>query len=289
MSELPPDSPSELPPSEVTEPPPTDIPELPPVTEPEPEPEPPQPKRPSFRAGKAFATFALTIAGQFFTGIAVIVIAMLVAAATGAPFADSKFIEGLMKRWEVPLIVATVLVTALMTWVATRIWAWDLFRDRTEAGLGLRRTSSRWTLVGAGTGVAVAFCYFAIATWFVPFDPKTPLGPMAQFVASGVLARIVFTVIALTYAPLVEEFLFRGLLFKGFSASWGVVGGGAMVTILFVLLHLFETINYWPATLAIVTLAIAALIVRIRSGSLVPPVALHFAYNAVVVVGAFAS
>ncbi|MEA2462908.1 MAG: protease family protein [Acidobacteriota bacterium] len=287
MSDLPPDSTPELPPPDVTEPPPTDIPELPPVTEPEPDP--PQPKRASFRAGKAFAAFALTIGGQFFAGIAVMVVALIVAAATGASLGNSKVIERLMKRWEVPLIVASVLFTALMTYVAARIWAWDLVRDRTEAGLGLRRTSRRWILIAVGIGIVVALCFFAVATWLVPFDPKTPLGPMAQFVSGGMLARVVLALIALIYAPLVEEFLFRGLLFKGFSASWGVVGGGAVVTILFVLLHLFETINYWPATVAIVTLSLATLIVRIRSGSLVPPIALHFAYNTVVIASVFAN
>jgi membrane protease YdiL (CAAX protease family) len=276
---------SELPPDDVPELPPQDVPELPPTTEPEPQPEPPP--RPSFRAGKASASFALLIAGQFFTGIAVILIALIAAMGTGA-VADSKFVDGLVKRWEVPLIAATVFVSAIVAYVATRIWAWDLVRDRSDEGLGLRRVPRRWLLIAAGTGVAIAFCYFAVAMWLVPFDPKTPLGPLAQFASGGALSRVVFALIALVYAPLVEEFFFRGLLFKGFSASWGTIAGGAVVTVLFVLLHLFETINYWPATLAILSLSVSTLIVRIRSGSLYPSMALHFAYNAVVVGGVYA-
>jgi uncharacterized protein len=95
-------------------------------------------------------------------------------------------------------------------------------------------------------------------------------------------------VIALLYAPVIEELLFRGLLFKGFSASWGVKTAGVVVTVLFVVLHLFETINYWPATVAVTTMAIGTLLARIRTGSLIPSVAMHFAYNAAVVTGAYA-
>jgi membrane protease YdiL (CAAX protease family) len=284
MSDLPPDDVPELPPA--PELPPDPIPE--PAPPPDVAPLPPQPRPPHFGAGKAFASFALMFGAQFFTGLLVIVVAVIVAVAAGENVSGPQFMNKVMRTWDVPLIVGSALVTALTAWVCARIWAWDLVRDRTETGLGLRRVASKWIGIAAATGITVALCYFAVASWLVPFDPKTPLGPLAQFASGSPLARITFALIALIYAPLVEEFLFRGLLFKGFSTSWGVPAGGAVVTVLFVLLHLFETINYWPATVAILALSLTTLTLRIRSGSLLPSMTLHFAYNAVVVAGVYA-
>src|SRR5215213_309510 len=131
---------SELPSEDVPELPPEDVPELPPEVErqPEPAPEPQPPPRPSFRAGKAFASFALVLGGQFFTGIAVVILALIVAASTGTKF------DGLAGPWEAPTIAATVVISAIMAYVAARIWAWDLVRDRGDGGLGLRRVPHRW-------------------------------------------------------------------------------------------------------------------------------------------------
>ena len=88
---------------------------------------------------------------------------------------------------------------------------------------------------------------------------------------SGMAGRIAVGIAALFVAPPVEEFLFRGLLFKGFSESWGLTAGGIVVSALFVLLHIPETWHYWPANFAVAALAAATLITRRLTGSLFPP------------------
>jgi len=60
-------------------------------------------------------------------------------------------------------------------------------------------------------------------------------------------------------APFVEEFLFRGAL--------------------------LETRGYLPANFLIALLGVATLLARQYSGSLVPPICLHAAYNVVIVWG----
>ncbi|HJX26769.1 MAG TPA: CPBP family intramembrane glutamic endopeptidase, partial [Thermoanaerobaculia bacterium] len=106
--------------------------------------------------------------------------------------------------------------------------------------------------------------------------------------AAGGLSRIAWAVLALAFAPIVEEFLFRGLLLYGFTSSWGASAAAVAVTVLFVLLHLPETINYWPAIVAVSMLAIGTLAARQRTGSLFPAAALHLTYNLVLVVAVFA-
>jgi membrane protease YdiL (CAAX protease family) len=102
------------------------------------------------------------------------------------------------------------------------------------------------------------------------------------------MTRIAWAVLALVFAPLVEEFFFRGLLLRGFTSSWGRRIGGLIVTLLFIATHLFETFNYWPATLAILFLGIITLLARWSTGSLLPALAAHLAYNSIIVVAVFA-
>jgi len=71
----------------------------------------------------------------------------------------------------------------------------------------------------------------------------------------------------------------RGLLFKGFAESWGFVSAGVIVTALFVVTHFFEIAHYWPAALAILTLAIATLVVRLKTSSVASAILLHAGYN----------
>ncbi len=92
--------------------------------------------------------------------------------------------------------------------------------------------------------------------------------------------------LAVLIAPPIEEFMFRGVLWTGFSRSWGPVVAAIVVTLVFVVIHLTEAAGYPPALLSITAMAAAALAARIVTGSLVPPIFLHAAYNAVIVTSA---
>ena len=93
--------------------------------------------------------------------------------------------------------------------------------------------------------------------------------------------------LAVLIAPPIEELLFRGLMLRGLMASWGVTAAGVVVTTLFFVLHLFEAVRYWPAMVAILTLSVATLGVRLRTGSVVAATAVHAAYNAALAVAVY--
>jgi membrane protease YdiL (CAAX protease family) len=115
----------------------------------------------------------------------------------------------------------------------------------------------------------------------VPTDWKG--GTLARFIAENPDARVALAAIAMLYAPLFEELLFRGLMLRGMTASWGVRAAGIVVTVLFFLLHLPETFGYWPASLAILGISVVTLFARLRTGSLAPAIAAHFGYNLIAV------
>lgn len=103
-------------------------------------------------------------------------------------------------------------------------------------------------------------------------------------------ARLIFATymacqfLAIIVAPPLEEFLFRGVLFSGMARSLGPTIAALLVTAVFVVIHLPETIHYWPSAVAVLLLGATVRLMRIRSESLGPAITLHLAYNLVLVV-----
>lgn len=84
----------------------------------------------------------------------------------------------------------------------------------------------------------------------------------------------------LFWAPVVEEVMFRGVLYRALRARWGWVAAGGASGLLFACWHSYWP--YWPLHF-VAGFGYAAL--REWRGSLVAPVVAHFAYNATVSFG----
>ncbi|HWP07932.1 MAG TPA: CPBP family intramembrane glutamic endopeptidase [Polyangiaceae bacterium] len=91
-------------------------------------------------------------------------------------------------------------------------------------------------------------------------------------------ARVWLTVLAVVAAPLFEEFVFRGILYRGFRRSFAAPLAALMSAVVFALVH--------PAAsaLPVFCMAFLAAVVYERFRWLFAPIATHVTYNAVVVV-----
>lgn len=150
------------------------------------------------------------------------------------------------------------------------------------ASIGWRRATRTHTLTGAAIGLGLSVILPVFGSVFPP-SPDQAMGPLAEAASSSGWAQLVLVFLALMLAPPIEEFLFRGVMFAGFSRSWGPALASVLVTVLFAAAHLPEVMSYWPALVSIAIVGVAALVMRRRSGSLVPAIALHATYNVVLV------
>ncbi|HEY0155842.1 MAG TPA: CPBP family intramembrane glutamic endopeptidase [Thermoanaerobaculia bacterium] len=242
-----------------------------------------------FGAGKAIASFLLLLISQVLVGIAVIVLTLIVAVVRGENIADEQVMGRLLQDTQAVTLLAASIASVLVVYLIARLWAWPLVLDRSANGIGFRPAPYRYVAAAAGVGVVLGVCYLSVVQWLVPFDPTTPIGPLAAAAKTGGATRLAWAVLALIIAPVVEEFFFRGLLLKGFVTTWGVAAGSAAATILFISLHLLETFAYWPATVAITVMALVTLGARVVTGSLVPAIAAHIGYNAIIVAAVYAA
>lgn len=243
---------------------------------------PPAEAPPRFGASHALMTFGLVLFGQTAVGIGLVVGTTIVAVVRGADGAGTADAIG---RMTVPALYSAAAVTVLVVVLALRVWAWHLVRDRSPSGLGFVLPPLRQLLVWSALGLLLATGYLAL-TRVVPTDFEG--GPLAKVAAAGGSGRVTWTILALLFAPVTEELLFRGLMLRGLMASWGVVAAGTIVTILFFAMHLFEAFGYWPAMVSILTMGLVTLFARLRTGSLITSMAVHGAYNLVIVIAVHA-
>jgi uncharacterized protein len=150
-----------------------------------------------------------------------------------------------------------------------------LLRIRSLRPFGVRRISWRWLLIGAGAGV-VAFVVrgFAVMAYTaLTGDSSTPQEVYGDGGSGGVLSLILATVFIGLLVPLVEEFLFRGVITNAllrYGPFISVVGS----TLIFALAHGINVV--FPV--ALVFGLISAELLR-RSGSVWPGVVAHVVNN----------
>lgn len=93
-------------------------------------------------------------------------------------------------------------------------------------------------------------------------------------------ARLSLLMLAVLAAPLFEEFIFRGILYRGFRRSTGAPLACVASALVFALMHPGVT------ALPIFVMAVLAALAYERTGWLATPIAAHMTYNAIVVGGA---
>jgi membrane protease YdiL (CAAX protease family) len=163
------------------------------------------------------------------------------------------------------------------------LWHWQRQRD-VELGNILRidddaRVAPPLACVG---GVAIGIllglagaAYVAALNALAWPELKQLLDKSAQFLADPEKRRM-YAIAAIGVAPWVEEYLFRGVLFRAMQPQWGTPRAIVASAAFFAVLHPMPA---WPPVFALGALN-AWLLLRTRA--LLPCVLLHMAYNTVV-------
>lgn len=176
------------------------------------------------------------------------------------PFAIALQIFAIIPAHLITLAVAFLIVTA-----GNR---YSFFRT-----LGWERGGMRWFHY---FGILVGFFFLiGIVGYLLP----EPDHEMMRILKSSRYAVFIMAALAVLTAPLVEEVVYRGVLYSAIQRTTGVGPAVAIVTLLFALVHLPQ---YYPsvATMAILTLlSLVLTMIRVRTNNLLPCVILHTIFN----------
>lgn len=100
-------------------------------------------------------------------------------------------------------------------------------------------------------------------------------------VESSMAARFVTALAAVATAPLVEELIYRGVLYSAFERAAGVLVAVIVVSLLFAGVHVFQYINNVGVITVITLLSFTLTTVRAYTGSVIPPFIIHLVFNGI--------
>jgi len=123
-------------------------------------------------------------------------------------------------------------------------------------------------------GATLAISVMIVSSFFPPSE-----SPPIEKLLSSKTAVYTFAIFGIGLAPLFEEIIFRGFLFK---VLFDMGGPGAAIPLtagLFSLLHIPQLWGSWAGIAMIFVVGYVLSVVRQRSNSLIPSFIIHTAYN----------
>lgn len=96
--------------------------------------------------------------------------------------------------------------------------------------------------------------------------------------------RVAVALLAVFSAPIVEEIVYRGVLYSALRSRIGVIGAVIIVTSLFGSVHFFQYWGAWSLIIGITLLSLVLTVTRAVTRSIKPCVAIHLLINAVAAV-----
>jgi membrane protease YdiL (CAAX protease family) len=145
----------------------------------------------------------------------------------------------------------------------------------------------RWGHVGSGVGLGLSGLVIVLTLAeivnqaFGPFE--APQQYSLQVSNTSTLVLVMTAISAVLLAPVVEEVVFRSLLFQSVRRKLGLAAAMVIQALVFAYIHL-EVVGNPPAIVGLVALALWLAGAFHRTGSLVVPVTAHATYNLTVLV-----
>lgn len=142
--------------------------------------------------------------------------------------------------------------------------------------IGFRKVENKTIIFSILGGFLLAISALLLF-YFFREDEKSPIQSLLLNATLPQLILWAFWATAL--APVLEEVIFRGVLFAAFAKSWGTLRSAIIVSLLFISIHVWQVGFHWQPILCITVLSVILITLRIKTQSIWPSVALHFGYN----------
>ena len=172
---------------------------------------------------------------------------------------DQVLLQGVMNLVIVGFIAFLVKVVHRQSFLATIHW----FKNH-QFGTGF--------LISLGATLAVSV--LIVSSFFPSGEP-----PPIERLLKSTTAIYVFALFGIAVAPLFEEIIFRGFLFKVLDDTRGHGTAVSATAILFALLHLPQLWGSWAGVALIFVVGYILSFIRQRSNSLIPSFIIHTSYN----------
>lgn len=175
----------------------------------------------------------------------------------------------------IAIIFAHLLTLAVCWMVVTGFGRRPFFKSLGWHWAGMSWLNRILLVIGVVAGMSMVMI---MLTWLLP---DTQVTPFEQMLKSSRAVRIVIVALAVLTAPLVEEAVYRGVLYSALRKRMGITGAVMIVSLLFPLVHVPQYKGAWAGIIGLTLLSTALTVIRASTKSLLPCVVIHMVFNAV--------
>ncbi len=197
---------------------------------------------------------------------------------------DKRMYAEMMKSMLTPSLVIVSLVSAFVAQMLTLALAWLIVTNGGKRPF-LKTLKWEWhpkfNWLHAIGLTLVMLTVGALCSKVLPHK-DTELDLLLKM---GLAVRIIVAILATMGAPIVEEVVYRGLLYQPLERARGKIFAVAIVTLLFWGVHVPQYYKSVAVLVSVFVLSLALTMVRAWTGKLLPSVVTHFLFNGIQAVG----
>jgi membrane protease YdiL (CAAX protease family) len=244
---------------------------------------PPDPDNPSWGPASGVGVWVASVAAIIIVPIIAVMAWLVIQKMRGAPLPNFLSPEELLAWLKSPTLLLVQVLSTMVAHALTIAICWLVVTRRGKrpfwASLG-------WNWAGHSFWYWLAFSGCVIVSLLLVTQllarvlPQSEENSFTELLRSSTQVRIAIAILATFSAPLVEEAVYRGILYSGLRKSFGVAPTVLLVTLMFAGVHVLQYIGAWVSIAGLTLLSLALTIIRARTKSILPCVAIHTVNNA---------
>jgi uncharacterized protein len=172
--------------------------------------------------------------------------------------------------WMIASVIVAHIATFAMAWLVVTRFNKDSFRD--ALGWNLKNFNVWNCLITVGVFYIIAFVLVNI------FGEQQD--EFSRILASSRAVVYAVAIMATFTAPLVEETVYRGLVYSAFYKQFGSVVAILVATFLFASVHYPQYCGNYAGLISLTLLSLAITLIRFKTNSILPCIVLHTIFNA---------
>ncbi|CAN5829266.1 hypothetical protein BH20ACI4_BH20ACI4_02510 [soil metagenome] len=234
----------------------------------------PSPNNPPWNSGAAFLVWAASVALiLIFPTIAI----GIYIAANGLKITSQEQLAEILKTdinasiIQILAIIPAHIFTLILAWAVVTKFKKYSFREM----LGWKFNNFKvWHII------VVVVSIFVLAGILTAYFGETD-NELLRILRSSRTAVVLVAILATFTAPIVEEVVYRGVLYSALQRTVGVWFAVFLVTLLFAVVHVPQYLPDFVAISMICLLSLVLTLIRVWTNNLLPCIILHFVFNGI--------
>ncbi len=175
--------------------------------------------------------------------------------------------------------VAIMLGATAIAHILTIVMAWFIVTKYNEYSFA-EMVGWKWGGFKIWHGVLTIIAVFVVWLTLVNLF-GTRENEMTRILESSQMAAVMVAIIATFSAPIVEEVVYRGVLYSAFQRTFNPAFAVIFVTVIFAGVHVAQYLPDYASIAAVCFLSLVITLIRAKTNNLLPCIAVHLAFNGI--------